>query len=101
MPDAAPLTITMRSANFISFDMCSSCCWRWAPRLDFHQLGQPRQPVDRRVVVGVTVGRCVERQCEEHLHAATDVEDEVAQTHYVGSYVAEAVDAEQLAVVGA
>src|SRR5215217_7765654 len=105
MPDAAPLTITMRSANFISFDMCCSCFWRSSRstrgRGARRQLGQPSQPVDRRVVVGVAEGRCVQRQGQEHLHAATDVEDDVAQAHHFGGYVAEAVDAEQLAVVGA
>ena len=34
-------------------------------------------------------------------HAATDVEDDVAQADHFGGDVAEAVDAEQLAVVGA
>jgi hypothetical protein len=52
-------------------------------------------------VVGVAVGRCVQRQGEEHLHTATDVEDDVAQAHHFGGYVAEAVHAEQLAVVRA
>ena len=52
-------------------------------------------------MVGVAVGRCVQRQGEEPFHGATDVEDDVAQAHHFGGQVAEAVDAEQLAVIGA
>jgi hypothetical protein len=66
-----------------------------------HQLGQPRQPVEYGVVVGRAVGRRVLRQCEEQFHRAADVQHHVAQADQFRGDVADAVDAEQFAVVGA
>ena len=66
-----------------------------------HQLGQPCPPVECGVVVGRAVGRRVQRQCEEQFRRAADVLHHVAQADHFRGAVADAVDAEQLAVVGA
>ena len=66
-----------------------------------HQPAQLRQAVNRRVVEGVAVGRRVQRQREEGLHAAPALDDDVAQVDNLRGGVAEAVDAEQGAVIGA
>ena len=52
-------------------------------------------------MVGVAVGGCVERECEEQFDPAAKLEDHVAEADHLGGDVAEAVDAEQLAVIGA
>lgn len=66
-----------------------------------HCLGEPGQAVDGCVVVGVAVGGGIERECEEQFDSATKLQDSVAQGHDFGGDLAEAVDAEQLAIVGA
>ena len=66
-----------------------------------HCLGEPGQAVDGCVVVGVAVGGGIERECEEQFDSATKLQDSVAQGHDFGGDIAEAVDAEQLAIVGA
>ena len=65
-----------------------------------HQPAQLRQAVNRRVVEGVGVGRRVQRQRQKRLHAAPPLDDDVAQVDDLGGGVAEAVDAEQGAVIG-
>jgi len=52
-------------------------------------------------VVGRAVGRRVLRQYEERFHRAADMQHHVAQAGQFRGDVADAVDAEQLAVVGA
>ena len=65
-----------------------------------HPPGQPRQPVERGVVVGRAIGRRVQRQCEKQLHRAAGVQDHVSQRDHFRGDIADAVDAQQLAVVG-
>ncbi len=66
-----------------------------------HCPGELGQAGDGCLVVGVALGGGIECECEEQFDSATKLQDSVAHGHDFGGDVAEAVDAEQLAIVGA
>jgi len=66
----------------------SRCRSRRSALRQAYQPAQLRQAVDPCIVVGVAVGRRVQRQRQEALDAAPGLDDDVAQVDHLGGGVA-------------